>query len=356
MHNPLLRSAGYCLSTALLFAVAMSGDAFAAPPDQAQGKPPLVIKEQGSFAFGGKVDTNAAGNSRHCDHGYTDFQIPVGARQFPIVLWHAISVKLWRSVPSFLGGQQGFDDIFLRRGFGVYIIDPPRQGRANYGCFAPDYVSNWDQFIDQSLFNRTWRFGTWVPPGPPTFYPNTQIDTRLLDQVLRAAYPDNENFPDSFQLESKAVAKLLDDIGPAILFTHSSSGQPGWLTVVESPKVKAIVSFEPGTMVFPVGQIPTGCPGTQLAFPPADYLKLTKIPILVIHGDNLATVPGRLERLACARVFAQTLNDNGGNAKVIHLPDVGLFGNGHAMFFERNNVQIADLISQWFKDNGLDNH
>ena len=45
-----------------------------------------------------------------------------------------------------------------------------------------------------------------------------------------------------------------------------------------------------------------------------------------------------------------------GNAKVIHLPEVGLFGNGHGMFFERNNVQIADLISQWLKDNGLDKH
>jgi hypothetical protein len=181
-------------------------------------------------------------------------------------------------------------------------------------------------------------------------------DPATLDQWLRAAYPDNEDFPDSFQLESESVAKLLDDIGPAILMTHSSSGRPGWLTVVESSKVKAIVSFEPGTMVFPVGQIPPGCPGTQLEFPPADYLELTKIPILVIHGDNLATVPGRLERLACARVFAQTLNDNGGNAQVIHLPEVGLFGNGHGMFFERNNVQIADLISQWFKDNGLDKH
>jgi hypothetical protein len=33
---------------------------------------------------------------------------------------------------------------------------------------------------------------------------------------------------------------------------------------------------------------------------------------------------------------------------------VGIFGNGHAMFFERNNVQIADLISKWLKKNRLD--
>jgi pimeloyl-ACP methyl ester carboxylesterase len=124
--------------------------------------------------------------------------------------------------------------------------------------------------------------------------------------------------------------------------------------VLESPKVKGIVSFEPGTYAFPIGQVPPGATGTQLELAPADYLKLTKIPILVIHGDNL--VGSRLQRLATARAFAETLNNNGGNAKVIHLPEVGIFGNGHGMFFERNNVQIADLISEWLKSNGLDKH
>ena len=357
-RNPLWRSVGSCLSTALLFALPTSGDSFAAQPDKAKGKPPLTIAEQGSFAFAGKVEEDASGQSRHCDHGYADFTIPKGARELPIVLWHAISVKLWKSNPSFVGGPQGFEDIFLRRGFGVYIIDPPRQGRANFGCFAADYVSNWDQFVDQSLFNRTWRFGTWVPPGPPTYYPNVQTprDPAFLDQILRAAYPDNEDFPDSFQLEAESVAKLLDDIGPAILMTHSSSGQPGWLTVLESPKVKGIVSFEPGTYAFPTGEVPPIAPGTQLEFPLADYLKLTQIPIVVFFGDFLDTVPGRLERLATARAFVETLNNHGGNAELIYLPERGIFGNTHAMMIDTNNIQIANFISRWLKANGLDKH
>ena len=52
--------------------------------------------------------------------------------------------------------------------------------------------------------------------------------------ATRAQYPDNEDFPDSYQLEAELVTELLDDIGPAILMTHSSSGRPGWLTAVES--------------------------------------------------------------------------------------------------------------------------
>ena len=49
----------------------------------AKGKskpPPLSIAEQGGFSFGGKVEINAAGESRHCDHGYTRFSIPTNAR------------------------------------------------------------------------------------------------------------------------------------------------------------------------------------------------------------------------------------------------------------------------------------
>jgi pimeloyl-ACP methyl ester carboxylesterase len=145
-------------------------------------------------------------------------------------------------------------------------------------------------------------------------------------------------------------------LAPRYCLPIPSSGQPGWLAVLESPKVKGIVSFEPGTYVFPTGEVPPFATGTPLEFGPADYLKLTQIPILVIFGDNLDTVPGRVERLATARAFAETLNNNGGNAKVIHLPEVGIFGNGHALFFERNNVQIADLISEWLKSNGLDKH
>ena len=39
-RNPLLRSAGYCLSAALLLALATSAGTFAAPPDHAKGPPP----------------------------------------------------------------------------------------------------------------------------------------------------------------------------------------------------------------------------------------------------------------------------------------------------------------------------
>jgi hypothetical protein len=36
------------------------------------------------------------------------------------------------------------------------------------------------------------------------------------------------------------------------------------------------------------------------------------------------------------------------------LPDVGVFGNTHFIFSDLNNVQVADLLSQYLKEKGLD--
>jgi pimeloyl-ACP methyl ester carboxylesterase len=199
--------------------------------------------------------------------------------------------------------------------------------------------------------------GTWNPPSPPTPFPNNQLlddpNGRLLDQILRARYPDNEQLPDAFPLEADAVASLLEDVGPSILFTHSGSGRPGWLTVFKTPKVAAVVDFEASVYAFPTGELPPGSTG-QLEVPLADFLKLTKIPILVIFGDNLngAWPP----RLANAKAFVDKVNEHGGNAKLIHLPEIGIVGNSHIMMLEKNNAQIADVVSDWFKDNGLDKH
>ena len=202
-----------------------------------------------------------------------------------------------------------------------------------------------------------------MPLGPYTYHPGSRmapLDTNgeLVNQILRARYPDNEHVPDAFTVEVDAIAKLLETIGPSILFTHSGSGLPGWMTVIKSPKVAAVVDFEASVYAFPPGEVPPLVPGgsAQLEVPLADYMKLTQIPIVVIIGDFLDKVPTGLPRLANARAFVQTLNNHGGNAKLIYLPELGIFGNSHVMMLEENNVEIADLVSQFLKDNGLDKH
>ena len=104
------------------------------------GKPaPLIIQEQGSFAVGGTVISNPGtfdpykqtpeGQTFHGDHAYVFYQVPVNARKLPLVLWHGAGQfsKTWETTPD---GREGYQNIFLRRGFAVYVIDQPRRGDA----------------------------------------------------------------------------------------------------------------------------------------------------------------------------------------------------------------------------------
>ena len=94
------------------------------------GERPLAIQEQGSFAVGGSRQSEPRReDTLHGDHAYVFYQVPVNARKLPLVLWHGFGQfsKTWETTPD---GREGYQNIFLRRGFGVYLVDQPRRGRA----------------------------------------------------------------------------------------------------------------------------------------------------------------------------------------------------------------------------------
>ena len=55
-----------------------------------------------------------------------------------------------------------------------------------------------------------------------------------------------------------------------------------------------------------------------------------------------------------ARKFADAAKSRGGDVTLVELPKIGIRGNTHFLFAELNNVQLADLLSEWLKDKGLD--
>jgi hypothetical protein len=57
--------------------------------------------------------------------------------------------------------------------------------------------------------------------------------------------------------------------------------------------------------------------------------------------------------LARARQFTETLRRRGGDVTFLHPPEIGIYGNTHFAFTDLNNVQIADLMSQYLKEKGL---
>jgi pimeloyl-ACP methyl ester carboxylesterase len=341
-------------ATASLAVLAGSGRALAQEAEHGKGhRRPIVIEKMSAFAFGGTVLTEEATDSTlHCDHGYAESFIPPNARNVPLVMWHSFATSTWQST---FDGRDGFQQIFLRRGFPVYLIDLPRQGRAGNGCVSTTYTP--DIGRDQRSFT-VFRYGVWNPPAPPQFFPNVQIptnDPEFLNQLTRARYPDNEDFEDTDSVEVAAVAALLEKIGPATLVTHSGSGRFGWLTAIESENVKAIVSYEPVTFVFPAGELPPPIAGgsEQLEVPLAEFQKLTRIPLQVVYGDFLDRHPLWVASFASAQAFVEAVNRHGGDAQLLHLPEIGIVGNTHFLMGDLNNREVANLLSQFLREKGL---
>jgi hypothetical protein len=74
---------------------------------------------------------------------------------------------------------------------------------------------------------------------------------------VREARRDPNTGPFDAEVRARAVAAMFDKIGPAVLVTHSQGGGPGWLTVMKTANVRAVVSYEPGSgFVFPAGELP----------------------------------------------------------------------------------------------------
>ena len=48
------------------------------------------------------------------------------------------------------------------------------------------------------------------------------------------------------------------------------------------------------------------------------------------------------------------MNRHGGDVTVVHLPELGIRGNTHFPMSDLNNLQIADLLSRYLEEKGLD--
>jgi hypothetical protein len=335
--------------------------------NESTDKGPLIIQEQGSFAVGGTVITNPgafdqynqtpSGQTFHGDHAYVFYQIPVNSRKFPLVMWHGIGQfsKTWETTPD---GREGYQNIFLRRGFGVFLIDQPRRGNAGRSTADANIAPTPDE---QGWFG-TFRVGIW-----PNYFEGVQFsrDSATLNQYFRQMTPNIG--PIDINVNADAVSELFNIIGPAILVTHSHSGGMGWATVIKNQNIKAIVSYEPGSgFIFPAGEVPAPIPmtdGTLTAFevPLSDFMKLTKIPIIIYYGDFIPDKPmdnpgqdGWRARLEMARLWRDAVNRHGGDVTVVHLPEIGIKGNTHFSFSDLNNIEIADLMSEWLQGKGLD--
>jgi len=118
--------------------------------------------------------------------------------------------------------------------------------------------------------------------------------------------------------------------------------------------------------VFPEGEVPepvdyVGGALAGRAVPMEDFKRITKIPIIIYYGDYIpeqpSESPGQDQWRAAytmAKRWTKVVNKYGGDVILVHLPEIGIEGNTHFIMSDLNNLQIADLMSEWLNEKKLD--
>lgn len=330
---------------------------------------PVTLAGQGSFFAGGKVvtapgvykddePTNFAGETLHGDAAYVFWQAPVKAKKNALVFLHGYgqSGKTWETTPD---GRDGFQNIFLAKGYKTFIVDEPRRGRAGNSTVPAELKA---QPQDQ-LWYDNFRIGQW-----PDYYDNAAVprDAESRAQFFYQMTPDTGAF--DVQVVANAMTAVMEKAGPGVLVTHSAGGGPGWLTAAHSDKVKGVIALEPGTFPFPKGEVPeveattSPFPAPGMEVSDEEFRRLLKIPMVVYFGDNIITgsepdkhwgLDNWRVRLNLARKWEQVMKKHGGDVQVVYLPDIGIKGNTHFLMADLNNQEVADTMEKWLKDKGL---
>ena len=341
---------------------------------------PIVIQEQGSFTVGGTYKERPGtfsqenfvaedGQRAYGDFAYVEYQIPVKAKKLPLIFQHggAQSKRTWESGPD---GREGFNTMFVRAGYAVYLVDQPRSGEANLSTEAvtPDtpWASN-PMYGDKTLYvlSRIGHYDAAGNPVPNAQFPKGEKNYQAFQQswTIGSGPLDND-------LNADVLAELVNQQKDgAILVTHSMGGTIGWRTAIRTDKVKAIIAYEPGgtPFVFPETEMPQitearfkALSASAMGVPMSDFLKLTKIPIVLYYGDYINLDSENIGEnkwfceYALAEQFVAAINRHGGDATLVHLPDIGIRGNSHFLMQEKNSEEIMKLALAWLKSKGLD--
>lgn len=327
---------------------------------------------------------------------YVKHYIPAERRApKPIILVHGGGSTMldYERTPD---GRPGWADYFAAQGFDVYLIDQVGRGRSPsasaLGVGTPRQTLEIERHITRPEHYDTYysakRHSQWPgpgTPGDPWFDQNfASMATQRFSEEDRAV---------AMELSVAAMGDLLDRVGPAVVLTHSQSGELGWQVADKFPeRVAAIVAVEPtgppffnyahapapdyqvdGKFVRPWGvsryplsyEPPVLDPKTDLPFyredkadaeglmranlqegTPRQLVNVKKVTVLVVTGEASY-------HTAYDHCTVKYLRQAGVDVTHRRLEDFGIHGNGHGLMREKNNFEIAAVMQDWLKDQGL---
>jgi hypothetical protein len=353
-----IRVARCAASAATILTITLGVATRAAAQRGHEPREPLVLEAQGSFFVGGHtIHTDAlTGDSTGglfppnegsvtVDQMYVQYSVPKGVgRRLPVVMVHGgtLTGKTYETTPD---GRMGWGEYLVRKHRPVYIVDQVSRGRSGFnatifnevklGFRPPSQLPS----ILRLSHETSW---TWFRFGP-TFgkaFPDEQFPVQAFAEFGKQAIPDlNAMLPPTDNPTWHNLARLANRLRGAILLGHSQSAFfPERAAFIDPTNIKGAVSLETGF-----------CPAS---FAPDQIAILTRIPILVVFGDHLEDARPPFNTtwttsLENCRALVRLINDAGGDATLVHLPEIGIHGNSHMMMQDKNNLQVADVILRW---------
>ncbi len=316
------------------------------------------------------------------------------SKPVPVVMIHG-GVQTGTNFLATADGRPGWVYDFVGAGYEVLLVDQPERGRSGHrltdGAPAPQFRYTADRTSD--YFTDPAPAALWPQAARHTQWPGTG---RKGDPVFDRFYASQVGqLADRTEIERLArdgVVALLDEIGDAILCTHSQSGPFGWLIADARPeRVKAILSIEPNGPPFkdveflgapdwfrygeawarewgltrlpltfdppaatpadlePTLQPAAGpdlAPGILPAGPKRRLANLSGVPILILTGEASYHAP--YDHVTSAFLdWAQVPHD------FRRLEDLGLPGNSHMIMMESNSSAVAAVLTDWLAARGL---
>ena len=315
---------------------------------------------------------------------YTEIYVPKNkTKEYPIVLMHgawATGAVCWQQTPD---GRAGWLDSFLREGYTVYIIDQPSRGRS---CIHTDMEGE-RSIVTLEAARRIFTgqvAGNYSYSDKHTQWPGSEEDfLRFYASQVESLYSAVEG-----QTNMRNVAKALFELtGPCILLGHSQAGPFTWILANDCPDmVKGYIRIEPqgpsfcyddpqkayvdengdpknwGVSQIPVEYDPPVTSSRELKIeklisPDTDHIdgfrqakparklkNLTHIPALMLTGEASY-------HTSYDYITAYNLRQAGVPLDYINLGDIGIHGNGHYMFMEKNSNEIFEFVKDWLENN-----
>lgn len=296
---------------------------------------PVVEK---SFTQGGpirKVDPNGEFEAGQM---YVQFvQLAKPKAKYPLLLWHGggLSGSTWENTPD---GREGWQMFFLRQGHDVYVSDAVERGRASWARF-PEINSSDPIFRSKLEAWEGFRIGPKYSADKTKreAFPGTQFPTEAFDQFTKQSIPRwVTSDPMTQAAYNTYIASFTKGSVPLV---HSQAGNFAiQAALANRQNVKALVLIEP-----------SGTPNPEKT----DLTPLKDLPQLFIWGDNIDKSPSWTAYNANVRKYYEALKKMDAPVTWIDLPAMGIKGNSHMIYMDKNSDQVAKIVQDWLTKQGL---